>query len=93
MVIGFLFLEVYFPYSHSLKEKRKILKSFKDRIKKKFNVAFAELDYQDKWQRTRIGVVTLNSHKKPVDNLLNKILTDAEENIDGEIIDSQIHYF
>ena len=93
MVIGFLFLEIYFPYSHSLKEKRKILKSFKDRIKKKFNVAFAELDFQDKWQRTRIGVVTLNSHKKPVDSLLNKIITDAEENIDGEIIDSQIHYF
>ncbi len=93
MVIGFLFLEIYFPYSHSLKEKRKIVKSFKDRIKNKFNVAFAELDYLDKWQRTRIGVVTLNTHKKPVDSLLNKIRTDAEENIDGEIIDSQIHYF
>ena len=93
MVIGFLFLEIYFPYSHSLKEKRKIVKSFKDRIKNKFNVAFAELDYLDKWQRTRIGVVTLNTHKKPVDSLLNKIRTEAEENIDGEIIDSQIHYF
>jgi len=93
MVIGFLSLEIYFPYSHSLKEKRKILKSFKDRVKNKFNVAFAELDYQDKWQRTRIGVATLNSYKKPVDNLLNKIIADAEENIDGEIIHSQIHYF
>jgi len=93
MVIGFLFLEIYFPYSHSLKEKRKIVKSFKDRIKNKFNVAFAELDYHDKWQRTRIGMVTLNTHKKPVDSLLNKIRADAEENIDGEIIDSQIHYF
>jgi len=93
MVIGFLFLEIYFPYSHSLKEKRKILKSFKDRVKNKFNVAFAELDYQDKWQRTRIGVVTLNSNKKPVDNLLNKIIVDAQENINGEIINSQIHYF
>jgi hypothetical protein len=93
MVIGFLFFEIYFPYSHSLKEKRKILKSFKDRVKNKFNVALAELDYQDKWQRTRIGVVTLNTHKKPVDNLLNKIIVDAQENINGEIIDSQIHYF
>ena len=93
MVIGLLFLEIYFPYSHSLKEKRKIVKSFKDRIKNKFNVACAELDYQDKWQRTRIGMITLNTHKKPVDSLLNKIRADAEENIDGEIIDSQIHYF
>jgi len=92
MVIGFLSLEIYFPYSHSLKEKRKILKSFRDRVKNKSNVAFAELDYQDKWQRTRIGIVTLNSHKKPVESLLNKIIADAEENIDGEIYNSQIHY-
>lgn len=92
MVVGFLSLEIYFPYSHSLKEKRKIMKSFRDRVKNKFNVAFAELDYQDKWQRTRIGIVTLNSQKKPVDSLLNKIMSDAEENIDGEIIDSQILY-
>jgi uncharacterized protein YlxP (DUF503 family) len=92
MVVGFLSLEIYFPYSHSLKEKRKIMKSFRDRVKNKFNVAFAELDYQDKWQRTRIGIVTLNSQKKPVDSLLNKIMSDAEENIDGEIINSQILY-
>lgn len=93
MIIGFLSLEIYFPYSHSLKEKRKILKSFKDRIKNRFNVAFAELDYLDKWQRTRIGLVTLNSQKKPVDDLFNKIIADAEKNIEGEVINSQIHYF
>lgn len=92
MVIGFLSLEIYFPYSHSLKEKRKILKSFRDRVKNKFNVAFAELEYQDKWQRTMIGIVTLNSHRKPVESLLNRIITDAEQNIDGEIYNSQIHY-
>lgn len=86
-------MEVYFPYSHSLKEKRKILKSFKDRIKNKFNIAFAELDYQDKWQRTKIGLVTLNSNKKLVESLFCKIMADAEKYIEGEIIDSQIHYF
>lgn len=93
MVIGFISLEIYFPYSHSLKEKRKIINSFKDRVKNRYNIAFAELDYQNKWQRTKIGLVTVNSHKKPVDNLFNKILADAEKNIEGEIINSQIYYF
>jgi len=58
MIIGFLSLEIHIPYSHSLKEKRKRLNSFKERVKKKYNVAIAELDYQNKWQRAKIGIIT-----------------------------------
>ena len=60
---------------------------------KRYNVAFAELDYQKKWQRTKIGMVTLNNEKRPMETLFNKIIADAEKNIDGDIIDHQIHYF
>ncbi len=93
MIIGFLSLEIYLPYSHSLKDKRKSLYSLKNRLKKKYNVAFAELDFQDKWQRTKIGMVTLNNQKRIMESLFNKILADAEENIDGQIIDHQIEYY
>ncbi|MCK4645064.1 MAG: DUF503 domain-containing protein [Candidatus Aminicenantes bacterium] len=93
MIIGFLSLEIYLPYSHSLKDKRKRLYSLKNRLKKKYNVAFAELDFQDKWQRTKIGMVTLNNQKRIMESLFNKILADAEENIDGQIIDHQIEYY
>jgi hypothetical protein len=93
MVIGFLSLEIYLPYSHSLKDKRQRLSSLINRMKKKYNVAFAELDYQKKWQRTRIGVVTLNNQKRVIENIFQRIITDAEENIDGQIIDHQVYYF
>jgi uncharacterized protein YlxP (DUF503 family) len=93
MIIGFLSLEIYIPYSHSLKEKRKRLSSLKNRLKNKYNVAFAELDYHKKWQRTKIGMVTLNNEKRLVDSLFSKIIADAEEKIDGYIIEHQIHYF
>ncbi|NIO48218.1 MAG: DUF503 family protein [Candidatus Aminicenantes bacterium] len=93
MIIGFLSLEIYIPYSHSLKEKRKRLSGLKDRLKNRYNVAVAELDYHKKWQRTKIGIVTLNNQKRPIDNLFSKIIADAEENIDGHIIEHQIHYF
>ncbi len=93
MIIGFLSLEIYIPYSHSLKEKRRTLSGLRDRLKNKYNVAFAELDYHKKWQRTKIGMVTLNNQKRLIDNLFNKIIKDAEENIDGHIIEHQIHYF
>jgi hypothetical protein len=93
MVIGLLSLEIFLPYAHSLKEKRKSLKSFKDRIKGKYNVALAELDYQDKWQRLKLGIVTLNSQKTFVEQVLHKILQEAEQTIEGEILNYQIQYF
>ncbi|MCK4556863.1 MAG: DUF503 domain-containing protein [Candidatus Aminicenantes bacterium] len=93
MVIGFLSIEIYLPYSHSLKEKRKRLSGLKGRLTRKHNVAFSELEYQNKWQRTKIGVVTLNSQKRPVESLLNKIIDDIEKSVDGQIIDYKIYYF
>jgi len=93
MVIGFLILEIHFPYSQSLKEKRKELNRLKDRIRQKYNVAMAELDFQNTWQRTKIGIVSLNSQKIVVANLLHKILQDIEESIDGEILSHEIHFF
>lgn len=93
MVIGFLYLDIHFPYCHSLKEKRKRLYSIRDRLKKRYNVALAEIDDQNKWQRTKIGIVTLNNQKKIVESLFNKIIADAEGIIDGEILDYRIEYF
>ncbi len=92
MIIGCLILEIHIPFSHSLKEKRKQLISCRDRLKKKYNIAFAELDYQDKWQRTKLGIVTLNSEKKIVESLLQKVIRDVEENVDGEILQSHIYF-
>lgn len=93
MIIGCLTLEIYLPYSHSLKEKRKRLKRLHDRLRTKYNVAFAELDYQDKWQRSKIGIVTLNNHSTIIDKKFNQIIRDIEDNIDGEIIEKdQVYY-
>lgn len=92
MIIGILTLEIHLPYSQSLKEKRKTLNGFRDRIRNKFNAAIAEIDYQDKWQRAKVGIVTLNSQKKLVDQILSRIIQEAEKGIDGEIIASEIQY-
>ena len=92
MIIGCLIIEIHIPFSHSLKEKRKQLLSCRDRLQNKYNIAFAELDYQDKWQRTKLGIVTLNSEKKIVESLLQKVIRDVEENVDGEILQSHIYF-
>ena len=93
MVIGLLTLEIYIPYSHSLKEKRKTLNRIKDRLKKKFNIAFAELEYLNKWQRSKIGVVTINTQKRMIEKIFQKIILEIEESIEGEILQKDIYYF
>lgn len=93
MIIGCLSFELYLPYSHSLKEKRQRLSKLRDRLKTKYNVAFAELDYQNKWQRARIGIVTLNNHRGIIDKTFQRILLEVEENIDGEVLSKEISYY
>jgi uncharacterized protein YlxP (DUF503 family) len=93
MIVGLLILDIHLPYSHSLKEKRKRMLRFKNRLKNKHNVAFAELEFQDKWQRTRIGIVTLNSQKKIVDQMFQKIILEFQEQIDGEILSQDILFY
>ncbi len=93
MVIGFLSLEFFFPYSRSLKDKRQIVNSFKEKIKKRYNVAVAELDYQDKWQRTQIGFAALNSQQGVVEETLNKILAEARHMVEGELLHHETHYY
>lgn len=92
MIIGCLVMDIYLPYSHSLKEKRKRLKPLQDRLKSRHNVAVAELEFQEKWQRSRLGVVTLNSSKGVVEKTLNQIVRDAEDMIDGEVVNADITY-
>ncbi len=88
-----LSLEIFLPYSHSLKEKRKVISAFKDRIRKKFNVAVAELDFLDKWQRAKIGIITINIQPGFVDQVLRRIIEEAEQNLEAEILKTEIHYF
>lgn len=91
MIVGVLTLELFFPYAHSLKDKRRILHSFKDRVRR-HNVALAELDFQDKWQRALIGIVTLNSQQALVEEVLGRVLADARNLQEGELVGQEIRY-
>jgi hypothetical protein len=93
MVVGLLTLEVFFPYARSLKDKRHSLKGFKDRVRSRHNVSLAEVEFQDKWQRTRIGVAAVNSSRAVVEELLTRILREAEGTVGGTIVEHRIEYF
>lgn len=92
MVVGILTFEVFFPYARSLKDKRQRLKGFMERVRGRFNVSLAEIDFQDKWQRALIGVAAVNSSRNIVEVLLNRILTEAETTLEGEITGHRIEF-
>jgi uncharacterized protein YlxP (DUF503 family) len=73
MPVGLLILEIHLPEAHSLKEKRFTVRKIQDRLRARFNVAVAELDHQDLWQRAQIGVVTIASDAGIVDKLLRSV--------------------
>ena len=90
MVIGVLSLEFFLPACRSLKDKRRILLRFKDRVRGRFNVAVAEVDFQDVWQRAGLAAVTLSTDPRLVDQTLQKIREEAETGLDGEVVRSEI---
>jgi len=78
MPVGLLTLDLHIPEAQSLKDKRQVLRSLKDRLRGQFNVAVAELEHQDVWQRSVVGVVTLSNEEQHVENTLQKVLAEAD---------------
>lgn len=86
MPIGLLTLEIHIPDAHSLKDKRQVLRSLKDRLRRRFNVAVAELDHQETWQDSVVGVVTLSSNAAHVEKSLRTIFADAERLLGRDLV-------
>lgn len=78
MPVGLLTLELHIQHAQSLKDKRQVLRSLKDRLRAKFNVAVAELEHEDTWQRSTVGVVTLSNEEHQVQESLQHVLTEAD---------------
>jgi uncharacterized protein len=77
MVIAVLSVELHLPYSQSLKDKRMVLRRVKDRLQK-FNVAVAEVEHQDRWQRAGLGIVGISTTKDHVERELAAVVDEIE---------------
>ena len=64
MVICVISVELFIPMSHSLKEKRKQIKSLKERLQSRFNASVAELDFLDEWQRSLLGMTMISNDRR-----------------------------
>lgn len=93
MIVGVLTLEFFLEYSHSLKEKRRFLNSFTDRLKHRYNVAVSEIAFQDSWKRTVIAVATVNSQQAMVQQVLDRILEEAHSTSGALLSGHELNYY
>lgn len=97
MPIACLTLEVRIEAAHSLKDKRQVVRSLKDRLRASFNVSVAELDTAGNlWQRAAVGVVSISDSRDYLRGLMENVERSAARianNAGAEITDSFIEYF
>ena len=90
MTIGNLQVELFLSEPQSLKEKRMVLKSLKTRLRNNFNIAVSELDYHEKWQKTLLGIVSINNKRRDLDAMFSHIINFIEKEERVEIVDYSI---
>lgn len=90
MRVGLLTLELHLPEATSLKSKRFVIKSLKDRIKNKFNVSIAEIDANDLWQRSVLGAACVANETKVINQTLDGVRNLVLSTPSVELIDSMM---
>jgi uncharacterized protein YlxP (DUF503 family) len=78
MTIGIARITIFIPDSHSLKEKRMVLRRVKDRTRQKFNVAIAEVEENDVWQRGVLGLALVGNEGRFVQSALDEVVRFVE---------------
>jgi uncharacterized protein len=92
MPIAYCTLEIYIPYSQSLKEKRMILRKTQDRLRARSNFSIAEIDHQDLWQRAKLAAVTVGSDNTVLERVTQQFVDEAENILGDLLIDCQVSY-
>ncbi len=92
MPIAYCTLELFIPYSQSLKEKRMILRKAQDRLRARSNFSIAEIDHQDLWQRAKLAAVTVSSDNAVLERVTQDFVREAENILQELLVDCQVSY-
>ena len=95
-MVAFLTLEIRIEAAQSLKDKRQVVRSLKDRLRASFNVSVAELDPSSLWNQATIGVVAVSHSRDYLDGLMKNVERAANRitnNAGAEVTDSFVEYY
>ena len=90
--MGVMMWELHLPACQSLKDKRTIVKSLKDRLHNRFNVSVAETAHQDLWQRCELTAAVVSTDRQHAE----RVLREADQLVAGadgaRIVDTATSY-
>jgi hypothetical protein len=89
MVVALLSVELFLPGAQSLKDKRMVLRRLKDRLAK-FNVAVAEVEHQELWQRAGLALVTVSTTGAHAEQTLAAVAEEIERLEPGAVTRTSI---
>lgn len=92
MVVGLLQIKVHVPLAQSLKDKRSVLKRLKDQLRGRFNIAVAEVDPNETWQRATLGIAALAEERVYVERLLREAAEWVRSTRLVDVIDTEEEY-
>lgn len=90
IIVGLCTVELYIPGSQSLKDKRQVLLSLKDRLREKFNLSVAEVDGQDLWQKAVLGLACVANERRYVNQVCDQALNLIRNVPAVEIVQSRV---
>jgi uncharacterized protein YlxP (DUF503 family) len=93
MVVGVIAWELHLAGCASLKEKRAILRSLKDRLRGRHNISIAETDHQNTWQRAELSAAIVSSDRRRAQEVLSRIDSVVESDARVRIIDSTTIFY
>ena len=92
MIIGILHIELAIDDAYSLKQKRAVLNRIRDRVRRSFNVSFAEVDDNDLWNRACLAVVTVSNQQRHANRVLSKVVEMIENVRECELEDYSMEF-
>lgn len=87
MVIGILNIDLSIPGNNSLKGKRRVLQSLKDKIRGKFNVSIAEAGNKNLWQRANLGIAVVSDDRRQANRILSQVIELIELSNETGLLD------
>lgn len=90
--VATLTLDICIEHAQSLKDKRQVVRSLKDRLRRHHNVSVAETDFQNLWQLSEITVVTVASSREVAENTLRDVEDFASRHLAGGLSGSSLEW-
>ena len=90
--VGLMHLELTVPQAGNLKDKRRIVKGFKDRLTNRFNVSVAEVGGQEEYRRTTLALAMVGNDRRYIEGKLQKILNMGTTHRDMILVEQNIEW-